>query len=131
MFLRYQNSLVQDEQALAASDAIAAQNARAGDAASMKVSIADFQKINPVYLQLATALQAIDVDANAYRDAALQAKQPLDVAAIKQFSARREQAVANARAQIQKSLTPAGWQAVSNYIESSFRQKVRRVQAGQ
>lgn len=129
MFLRYQNSLLQDIQA--ATDPAAGLARQQTAVQSLGLSVADFNKINPVYQALAAALQAVDTDANAYRDAVASGSKAVDPATIKQFSSRRDQAVSNARAQLQQAVTPAGWQALQNFVEGKFRQSIVRRSVGQ
>jgi hypothetical protein len=118
MFLRFQDSLVQDGNALAKTNPTAA-------AASLSLSVGDFLKINPVYQQLASALLVIDTKANAYRDQVVSGKIPLDVGVIQGFTTSRNRAITQARAQLQNALTPGGWQALSAYIEGPFRQTIQ------
>jgi hypothetical protein len=131
MFLRYQDSLVQQLQAAIAADPTTAQITQQSAAQSLGLSVSDFARVNPVYQVLAATLQAVDADANAYRDAVKSGSKALDTATIKQFSVRRDQAVNNARIQLQQALTPTGWQAISSYIEGQFRQTIVRRSIGQ
>ena len=123
MFLLYHHSLVQDVQAAPATQQAVAQ--------SLGLSVADFTSITPVYQSLASALSAIDVDANAYRDAVTSGNQLLNIASIQQFSARRNQAVAQARLQLQSGLTTSGWAVLSAFIEGAFRQTIVKGSVGQ
>ena len=131
MFLRYYDSLVQDLQKDALADPATAQTRRQGAATSLGLNGADFEKIHTVSQALVSALAIVDQDANAYRDSVWSRKEKPDIAMIKQFSARRDQAVANARSELQKALTQPGWQALSTYIEGSFRQTIVRRSIGQ
>jgi hypothetical protein len=126
MFLRYQDSLVQDIQKAGATSTAAAQNAQQGAAAALSLTVADFAKINPVYQRLTVVLQAIDLDANAYRDAVIAGKRAPDVTVIQQLSARRSQALLNAKAQLQTALTPTGWATLAAYMDGPFRQTIVR-----
>jgi hypothetical protein len=131
MFLRYQNSLVLDIQSATAANAASGQSLQQGAAQSLGLSVTDFSKVNPIYLALAVTLQAVDTDANAYRDSVVSTKTVPDLPTIKQFSSRRDQAVNNARTQLQQALTTAGWQALTNYVEGKFRQSIVRKAVGQ
>jgi hypothetical protein len=76
MFLRYQESIVQDVQSAAATNAAAGEAKQQAVAQSFGVSTSDFARINPVYQGLATALRVIDTEANAYRDAVVAESRP-------------------------------------------------------
>jgi hypothetical protein len=131
MFMGYYDSLVLDLQKDAGTDPGRAQLRVQGAASSLGLSVADFDKISSASRALASALSVIDQDANAYRDLVSSRKARPDIAIIKQFSTRRDQAVASARSQLQKALTQAGWQALLAYIEGSFRQTIVRRSIGQ
>jgi hypothetical protein len=125
MFLRHHDALAQDVKALAATDPARASNTQVGAAASMNLGVNDFMRIGPVYQQLESELEAVNAKANAYRDAVVSGSTTLDIAIIKGFTASRNEAIARARARLQSALTPAGWQALSAYIDGEFRNGVR------
>lgn len=125
MFLCYEHSLAEDVSAIAKKDSSVALNTQSGAASSMNLSIADFRKIEPVYQKLAAVLESVDAAANAYRDAVSSGKKPLEMDAIRGFSARRNLAIAQSKMDLQNVLTPVGWQSLSAYIEGPFRETVR------
>ena len=130
MFLLHHHGLMGEARKLAAASSSAAGDTERAAAASMSLSVADFRAVDPVYSQVSALLQAIDKDANAYRDQVLSGALTLDTTTLHRFNDRRTTLKASIKRRLQATLSAEGWTALSAYIEGHFREGVhmRRVQ---
>jgi hypothetical protein len=130
MFLLHHHGLIGEVRKLAAAKASAAGDTERAAAASMDLSVADFRAVDVVYSQVSALLQAVDKDADAYRDQVLSGAVALDIATLHQFNDRRTRVKASIKRRLQATLSPEGWIALNSYMEGRFREGVhmRRAQ---
>ena len=121
MFLHFHDALLKDISSLANKEERATSEQAA--AATMNLNVEDFEAVNVVYRQLGPLLDAVDHDGVAYRDRVI-AGERADTAVLHQFQVRRGAVLSSIKPRLQNILSPAGWKAVSDYIEGPFRQTV-------
>ena len=131
LFLRHVDGLAAAIRAAASQSPGEADASRSGAAASIGVSVADFSKIDPVYQQLIIALDAINTDANGYRDELIATGKRADPATMKSFTDRRNAAIQNASNNLAVAISGSGWAAVSAYVEGPFRHSITAVRSAQ
>src|SRR5258708_17358384 len=87
LFLRFHEALLQDIRGLGKSqDAV---NSERAMAASMNLSVADFEAISSAYEQIAPLLQALDKEGMAYRDRVIVGQERANTKTLAQFQGRR------------------------------------------
>lgn len=121
MFLRFHDALLKDIRSLSISQGRVASEQAA--AATMNLTVDDFEAVNVIYRQLQALLEAIDHDGVAYRDRVTDGERA-DTNVLHQFQVRRGAILSSIKPRLQSALSPAGWKAVSEYIEGPFRQTV-------
>lgn len=131
MFLLHHRGLAEEIRGMEASKPGVAADSKKAAAASMHLSISDFDAVGTVYSQVATLLQAVDKDADRYRDSVVSGAVSLDVNVLRQFDARNTRIKATIRQRLQAALSPDGWTALNAYIEGEFRQGVHKVRRPQ
>jgi len=127
LFLLHYQGLLKEVTKIAASSADETVATRKAAAASMRVDVKDFDAIATVYTQVEPLLEAVDQDANRYRDSVISGAVLLDVKVLRQLDARKARIKASIRDRLQAVLSPVGWAALSGYIDGEFRQGVRTV----
>lgn len=127
LFLLHQQGLLKEVAKIAASTPAAATDTKKAAAASMNLAVSDFDEIGTVYSQVEPLLEAVDREANLYRDRVVSGAVPVDVNVLKGFDARKTQIKATISQRLKAALSPAGWTAMNAYIEGSFRYSVYTV----
>jgi hypothetical protein len=125
-FLRFQNFLVQTIQRESAVNATSSDTMKASAAALFKVTTADFDKINPVYVVLKTKLDALDSEGVAYANSTAGKGHQADVKVLAGFEARRQALVRGAITDLQSRLTADGWNGICAYINGDFSKNITR-----
>lgn len=126
LFLQYQDSLVQGIQKQESEDPSVAQNMERGAAAMLKLSVAEFQKINPVYRVMKSQFEALIAEALAYTREMAAKKAPMDIKKVGEFEARRKRILTDGTARLKSTLSPDGWAALSAYVDGQYRLTVKR-----
>lgn len=94
-------------------------------AASMKLSVEDFEAVGPVYGEVQPLLDAVDHDADAYRDRVRASGGRPDPKVYQGFTARKTVIESSIRSRLEAKLSPAAWKDLEAYIDGDFRQRIR------
>jgi hypothetical protein len=125
MFLLHHQGLMGEVRRRAAAGTAAAGGTERAAAASMDLGVSDFRALGAVYSQVFPLLQAIDKEADEYRDRVLSGSVTPDVAVLHQLNDRKTSIKASIKPRLQTVLSPKGWAALNSYIEGLFREGVR------
>lgn len=125
MFLRYHASMVDQIENMDHGRG-SSLSLRHSAALALKLTGADFDRINPAYIALKSELDALDAEGIAYRDEVIGGRRMLDIKVLQRFETRRRDAIMRARTQLQNSLSQQGWDVLAAYIDGEFRAGVTR-----
>ena len=89
MFLLHHHRMAAEVRRLALADPDSAASSEEAVAQSMSLSVADFRVVGAVYAQVSTLLQAIDNEADRYRDQVVSGAVTVDVKVLRQFNDRK------------------------------------------
>jgi hypothetical protein len=127
MFFAYYDTLAADVQAKRQQSAATADVDEQGAAKSVGgLTVTDFRIVGTVYNSMKQQLIAIDAEGAAYTQSLVAAKQAPDAARLRDLAARRQGAITGGLQSLQKTLSPAGWIALSAYIDGDFRKGLTR-----
>jgi|ERR1035437_1350756 hypothetical protein len=127
MFFAYYDTLAADVQTKRQQNAATADPAEQGAAKSIGgLTVTDFRTVGTVNNALKQQLQAIDGEGAAYAQSLGAAQQAPDAARLRDLAARRQGAITGGIQSLQKTLSPAGWVALSTYIDGEFRKGITR-----
>lgn len=125
LFLSEHDSMYRDVEADRAKNAARALIREKQLAENMHLRVEDVAEVASVYRRLAAKFEVIDAEANAYRDSVIAKKGMPDLAKIKGFSDRRDQALAQAIAELHHALAPSAWNDLKAFVTGPYRAHIR------